>query len=149
MTTAIIADAGTSPATLALAFASAELGAARPDTYLRCVGLDPARREYPWCAAFVSWAIREAGLRSGPLRFRGSASVSNLLRRNSALLIDISACQPGDVLLHISPEGNHCGFFTRERGYQYSVQSLEGNVRGRIKTATMPLGYWTHALRVI
>lgn len=96
----------------------------RVDVYLRAAGLDPDRGRYPWCSAFVTWALREAMLRmGGPHRWRGSASVSLLLARNQGLVQVLPA--EGDVFIHLDPAGNHCGFVTGCRAG--SVTTLEGN----------------------
>jgi hypothetical protein len=124
---------------------------ARVDVYLRSVGLDPARGRYPWCAAFVCWAIREAMLRAGgPHRWRGSASVSTLLARNRALVAVLPA--QGDVFIHLGEHGNHCGFVTGTRAG--SVTTLEGNTDiygsrtgGQVMQKFRPPGYTAAFLR--
>jgi hypothetical protein len=128
----------------------------RIDIYLHACGLDPERGRYPWCAAAVTWAVREAGLRlHGMLKFRGSASVSSMLARNAALAVAVDSCGEGDVLIHIGPLGNHTGFFVRNGIGPGRISSLEGNTDeaggrtgGRLMSKTRPASYWTHALRV-
>lgn len=134
----------------------------RVDVYLRACGLDPARGRYPWCAAAVTWAIREAGLRLSMLKFRGSASVSNVLARNKALEILVADVRPGDVLIHVGPKGNHCGLFvnwgtsvvgvseknTHIRSHEGNTDEAGGRTGGRLMTKLRPRAYWTHALRV-
>ncbi len=127
----------------------------RVDAYLRCCGLDPGAGHYPWCAAAVSWAIREAGLRLAMLKFRGSASVEHMLEMNRALEVPMSERRNGDVLVHIHAEGNHTGFYVRESGKPGLVISHEGNTDesggrtgGRLMSKTRDLGYWTNCLRV-
>lgn len=150
------------PGELALRIALGEVGARedppgsnrgpRVDVYLRAAKLDPARGRYPWCAAFVSWAIREAQVRAGgPWRWRGSASVALLLARNRALVTVLP--QAGDVFIHIGPGGNHCGFVTGTRAG--SVTTLEGNTDihgsrtgGKVMQKFRPAGYASAFLRV-
>lgn len=98
----------------------------RVDVYLYSVGLDPAQDSYPWCAAFVSWAIREAMLKlGGPYRWRGSASVANLLKKNRDLAAIIP--QPGDVFIHLGDDNhNHTGFVTAV-GADGALATFEGN----------------------
>lgn len=123
----------------------------RVDVYLRAAGLDPTRGRYPWCSAFVTWALREAMLSmGGPYRWRGSASCSLLLARNRALVQVLPA--PGDVFIHLGPKGNHCGFVTGTRAG--SVTTLEGNTDihgsrtgGRVMHKFRPPGYVAAFLR--
>lgn len=98
----------------------------RVDAYLRSVGLDPERDSYPWCAAFVCWAIREAMLRAGgPHRWVSSAKVSSLLEHNQVLAVVLP--QVGDVFIHLGDDGHgHCGFVTGVSPMG-GIISLEGN----------------------
>lgn len=127
----------------------------RIDVYLRACGLDPEADKYPWCAAAVSWAIREAGLRLSMLKFRGSARVSDLLEFNARLVIPVGEAEPGDVLIHIGPHGNHCGLFVKFAAVARGVLSHEGNTDeaggrtgGRLMAKRRDESYWTHAIRV-
>lgn len=98
----------------------------RVDVYVKAAGLDP-QGGYPWCACFVSWAIREAMLRmGGPYRWRGSASVANLLKRNRFAAVPLP--RPGDVFIHLGDgnSGNHCGFVTAVSAGG-ALATLEGN----------------------
>lgn len=129
--------------------------APRVDAYLRCCGLDPEAGKYAWCAACVTWAIREAGLRLSMLKFRGSASVEHMLELNRALEVPLAARRNGDVLIHLSEHGNHCGFFVRDSNKDGFLISHEGNTDeaggrtgGRLMSKTRPIDYWTHCLRV-
>lgn len=100
----------------------------RVDMYLRAAGLDPDAGSYPWCAAFVTWAVREAMLKlGGPYRWRGSPLVANLLKRNRFAAVVLP--RPGDVFIHLGDDGehgNHTGFVTGvlEGG---ALTTLEGN----------------------
>lgn len=124
----------------------------RVDVYLRAAGLDPAQDSYPWCAAFVSWAIREAALRSGgPYRWRGSASVANLLKRNRSLAVVLP--KPGDVFLHLGEHGNHTGFVTGVTA-DGALTTFEGNTDragsrtgGQVMHQNRPHGYADAFLR--
>lgn len=151
------------PGELALSVLQAE-GDVREDTpegrerigvYLRCCKLDPAKRLYPWCAACVTWAIREAGLRLSMLKFRGSSSVSTMLARNAKLVIPVSEARTGDVLIRIGRSGNHCGLFVKRATVKPGILSHEGNTDkkgsrtgGRLMAKRRAESYWTHAIRV-
>jgi hypothetical protein len=125
----------------------------RVDVYLRSVGLDPEHDSYPWCAAFVSWAVREATLRAGgPHRWRGSGGVSNLLEYNRALAVVLP--QVGDVFIHLNDDGHgHCGFVTGVSPMG-GLATLEGNTDragsrtgGSVMHQNRPGGYTAAFLR--
>jgi hypothetical protein len=98
----------------------------RVDVYLRSVNLDPEKESYPWCAAFASWAVREAMLRAGgPFRWRGAGRVIDLLEHNRALAVVMP--QTGDVFIHLNEDGHgHCGFVTGVSPLG-GILTLEGN----------------------
>jgi hypothetical protein len=147
---------------LALTIAMGEVGAQedpgrpnrgpRVDQYLRATGLDPNRGSFPWCAAGVSWVMRETCMRWGPLRFRGSASVSTLYARNRQLEVAVREGQPGDVFIHLGAKGNHCGFVSLVRGDGFSTVEFNSNRKGS-RTGGMvlhhnrPRSYVTHLIR--
>jgi hypothetical protein len=80
------------------------------DEYLRCVGLDASRGNYPWCAAFVTWCIAEAVKAvGGPPRFRGSASALLLRVLNKPLILPGPAANCVFVMDHGQGKG-HTGF---------------------------------------
>lgn len=125
----------------------------RVDVYLRAAGLDPEAGSYAWCAAFVTWAVREAILRAGgPFRWRGSPLVANLLKRNRPLAVVIP--QPGDVFIHLGDDGhNHTGFVAIPNA-DGSFASFEGNTDragsrtgGRVMHQNRPHGYADAFLR--
>lgn len=126
----------------------------RVDRYLVAAGLDPERDSYPWCAAFVTWVMLEVALRLGPMQFRGSASVEKLHLLNPELQLPPGADPwPGDVFLHFSPHGNHCGFVTR-LNHDGSIATFEGNTDragsrtgGQVMHQNRPPGYATAFLR--
>jgi hypothetical protein len=65
------------------------------EQYLASVHLPPGN---PWCAAFVSWCVREAVKEvGGPPEFVASGGALGLLRINPGLAVD----QPGDEACYI------------------------------------------------
>jgi hypothetical protein len=125
---------------------------AGPDVekYLRAVGLPPGK---PWCAAFVSWAVREAMLTAGgPHRWRGSGLVTALLELNQALAVVLP--QAGDVFIHLGDDGHgHCGFVTGVSPMG-GLATLEGNTDragsrtgGSVMHQNRPGGYASAFLR--
>lgn len=115
----VIYGPSTTPGQIAVSYALMEVGVKedppgsnrgpRVDVYLRAAGLDPAEGSYPWCASFVTWAVREACLRVDLLNFRGSPQVHHLAEQNEALWLPepIDAC----VFCHFDDENKgHAGF---------------------------------------
>jgi len=123
------------------------------DDYLRSAGLDPEGGSYPWCAAFVTFIVREVEKRLGKLQFAGSASVASLLKRNRSL--EIHAPCEGCVFIHLRDDGKgHCGFVTRVNG-DWSMATIEGNTDssgsrtgGQVMHQHRASGYATTFLRV-
>lgn len=154
---AIIYGPDVSLGELAMTIAMAELGVKedppdsnrgdRVDLYLRAARLDPTKGSYPWCAAFVTWAVGEAVLRlAGRPRFAGSASVLRLLEKNWDLVIPEP--ERAAVFIHLAANGQgHTGFVTRSNR-DGSIGTLEGNTNylgsrtgGMVMSRKRPPGY--------
>jgi hypothetical protein len=96
------------------------------DEFLRSVGLDPERKAYPWCAAFVSWCVEQAGheIFLIPI-FRRSASCQRLVELNEHL--HMPSPQAGCVFVHLNPDHTgHTGFVTSVRA-DGSFDDISGN----------------------
>lgn len=126
----------------------------RVDEYIRAAGLDPDRGSYPWCACFVSWAVRAASAGwAQPVAFRPSASCARMVKLNRSLLIDEP--EVGCVFVHLRPDGKgHTGFVVQllDDG---RLHTLEGNTDsagsrtgGEVRHQVRERAYVTHYLRV-
>ncbi len=81
-----------------------------------------------------------------------------MLARNASMVVPVADALNGDVLLHISPKGNHCGFFVKVAptlrlgpyivSHEGNTDDAGGRTGGRLMQKTRPTSYWTHALRV-
>lgn len=81
------------------------------DAYLRSVGLDPTAGHFPWCAAYVSWCVREAMLSfEGPAQFRFSASALGIAERNPHLVMKAPDETPCIFVVDHGAGKGHCGF---------------------------------------
>ncbi len=97
------------------------------DAYLRPTGLSGV----PWCAAFVSWVLREAGLEG-----RYTASAASLLR---SLRTVVSPAMPGDVFGWVNPDGTgHVGFVIGVGDALDVVATCEGNSTNRVRVCWRP-----------
>ncbi len=97
------------------------------DAYLRPTGLSGV----PWCAAFVSWVLREAGLEC-----KYTASAAQLLR---SLRPVVSPAQPGDVFGWVNPDGTgHCGLVVGVGDALDVVATCEGNSANRVRVCWRP-----------
>lgn len=81
----------------------------------------------------------------GPYRWRGSASVANLLKRNRALAVVLP--RAGDVFIHLGEHGNHTGFVTAVLP-DGALATFEGNTDragsrtgGQVMHQNRPHGY--------
>lgn len=113
----------------ALQFASAQVGQrevgknAGPfvTKLLAAVGLGPG---FPWCAAFVSWCLRNAGSTAGPSS--GRAAVRNWARWASKTGRSSATPTRGSLFYWLNDNGTgHIGFVTKVEGAQF--HSIEGN----------------------
>jgi hypothetical protein len=97
------------------------------DGFLLAVGLDPNAGHYSWCAAFVSWCMREAVLRvGGPPQFRASARAMGLVEFNHPLLMRAPADEPCIFVIDHGSGHGHCGFVTALLP-QGRMATIEGN----------------------
>lgn len=98
------------------------------DAYLRPTGLSAV----PWCAAFVSWVLREAGLD----RPQYHASAAQLLR---SLRPVVSPALPGDVFGWANADGTgHCGLVVGVGDALDVVATVEGNSTNRVRVCWRP-----------
>lgn len=101
------------------------------DNYLRAAGVGLGQ---PWCAAFVSWVLREAGALEG---LRYTASAAQMLRQLRPCVG--SQPLPGDVFGWINPDGTgHVGFVIGSAPTAYGAQlgdivTCEGNSRNGVR----------------
>lgn len=95
------------------------------DRYLNAVGLDAVRQSYPWCAAFVSYCIKQADVDlPQPKKFRGSARCLRLVELNQDLQLERP--EPGCIFIHLKPDTNgHTGFVTAVT--EDGIETIEGN----------------------
>lgn len=87
----------------------------------------------PWCAAFVSWVLREAGLEvSGGYH----VSAAKLLR---SLWPQVGEVLPGDVFGWVNPDGTgHCGFVLGVAPRIGTLATVEGNSEHRVRVCWRP-----------
>jgi hypothetical protein len=100
------------------------------DGYLRPTGLSAV----PWCAAFVSWVLREAGALEG---LKYTASAAQCLRQ---LRPAVHGPLPGDVFGWVNPDGTgHVGFVIGDDGTPAgAVITCEGNSRHGVRVNCRP-----------
>lgn len=101
--------------------------------YHQCTSLKATSDEIPWCAAFVNWCLRVAGVVG-----TNSARARSFLTWGVPVLI--TEAQRGDIVVlargkNIS-EG-HVGFYTGRK--DNNVLLLGGNQSNRVSIATFPL----------
>ncbi len=105
------------------------------DGYLRAVGLDPERGQYPWCAAFVYWCFARASEVSGTPNpcVRTAGCLDHWVRSPAAARVSAEAAlddpalvAPGSVFIVDHGHGKgHTGLVARvEAGV---LVTLEGN----------------------
>jgi uncharacterized protein (TIGR02594 family) len=98
------------------------------DAYLRPSGLSAV----PWCAAFVSWCLREAGLDVPKYH----VSAASLLR---SLRPAVSPALPGDVFGWVNPDGTgHVGFVVGVGDALDVVATCEGNSMHSVRNCWRP-----------
>ena len=92
----------------------------RVEEYLAAVGLGPGN---PWCAAYVAWVMRQAGVRGWPMT-GDTWALEDWAREHGCLH---STAQQGDVFLVLGTDGRpvHTGFVAAVQ--QDYVSTLEGN----------------------
>lgn len=100
------------------------------DAYLRPSGLSAV----PWCAAFVSWVLREAGIDA-----LGQYHVSAAQLLRSLRPVVSGDKQPGDVFGWVNPDGTgHVGFVIGLGDALDVVATVEGNSENRVRVCTRP-----------
>lgn len=121
------------------------------DEWLRRVGLDPLRHEYPWCAAFLWCVVDDAASRLRiPNPLPRGAKVMSMWRRSPSRLVSLMP-RPGSAFFHATrpndPESSgHCGFVTGVTGT--GIDTIEGNTNAegsregdRVARQTRPFAY--------
>lgn len=155
----------TTPGQIAVSYALMEVGVKedppgsnrgpRVDVYIRAAGLDPDEGSYPWCACFVTWAVREAHLRANLMRFRGAARVVDMVQLNSGLWIPepVDAC----VFCHVNDnDTGHAGFVLQScKAHPDCFLTVEGNTDaaggrtgGQVMQHHRPRSYFTKLIEV-
>lgn len=101
------------------------------DAYLKPAGVGVGQ---PWCAAFVSWVLRESGC-LGELRY--TASAATMLHQ---LRPCVGVPLPGDVFGWINPDGTgHVGFVIGSDGTPAGgIVTCEGNSRHGVRVNIRP-----------
>jgi uncharacterized protein (TIGR02594 family) len=83
--------------------------------------------EVPWCAAFVNWCLRQAGING-----TGSAAAVSYLKWG----IETDRL-PGAVIVLRTPAGHHVGFYAGEDPTH--IRLIGGNQSDQVKLSTYPL----------
>jgi uncharacterized protein (TIGR02594 family) len=101
--------------------------------YHACTSLKATADEVPWCASFVNWCLRVAGIIG-----------TNSARARSFLTwgvpVPITEAQRGDIVVLSrgkNPSEGHVGFYTGRK--DNNVLLLGGNQSNRVSIATFPL----------
>lgn len=96
----------------------------RVEEYLHSVGLGPGD---PWCAAFVAWCLREAGVKLGTdgwPRTGYCPTIETWAKSNKCLS---RTPRRGDVFLLLDSEGPYHTGFVSEVNSDGTVDTIEGN----------------------
>lgn len=104
------------------------------DGYLKPAGIGLGQ---PWCAAFISWVLREAGCLEG---LKYTAGASTALRQ---LRPAVSGPLPGDVFGWVNADGTgHVGFVIGDAppasSGQGAIITCEGNSRHGVRVNRRP-----------
>ena len=95
--------------------------------------------ETPWCASFVNWCIKQAGLQG-----TNSAAAASWVEWGES-----TNAKPGAVTViynsaaahsSLSSSGNHVGFLVQETPSHYRL--LGGNQSNQVKISTFPKASW-------
>ena len=102
-------------------------------TYFEATSLKATTDEVPWCAAFVNWCLREAGLEG-----THSAQARSFLRWG--LTIPIEKIEPGDIVVFSrgnTAEQGHVAFFLEwDNERRHTMRIIGGNQSDRVSVAT-------------
>ena len=118
---------------------------ARIVEYLRSTTLDSAMAgsdETPWCAAFVNWVLKQAGIAT--LNSASAAAWANwgiglTQPRYGAVTVIHSA--PKKSISGMTHSGNHVGFLVSETATHYEL--LGGNQSDSVKISQFNKGHWS------
>ena len=101
--------------------------------YFVATSLKATTDEVPWCAAFVNWCLREAGLEG-----TGSAQARSFLRWG--LTIPLEKIEPGDIVVFSrgnTSEQGHVAFFLEWSSERKNCMNIiGGNQSNRVSVAT-------------
>ncbi len=132
-----------------LVIAAAEIGQreivgvrhnARIIEYHRTTGLRATTDEVPWCASFVNWCVREAGLRGSNSALASSWlswGVASSAPRAGAVTVIYNAGAANSAL---SRTGNHVGFLLRQTDEHFVL--LGGNQSNRVRVSSFARAQW-------
>ena len=107
--------------------------------YHQCTSLKATADEVPWCASFVNWCLRVAGIRD-----HNGHCGTNSARARSFLTwgvpVSLTEAQRGDIV--VLARGNnvsegHVGFYTGRK--DNNVLLLGGNQSNRVSISSFPL----------
>jgi uncharacterized protein (TIGR02594 family) len=92
--------------------------------YHQTVSMKARDDETPWCASFVEWCLREAGL-------RGTGSAAARSYEDWGVFLDKPVL--GAIVTFTRPGGGHVGFYMGQRDGQWLI--LGGNQSNRVSIA--------------
>jgi hypothetical protein len=99
----------------------------RVDVYLAPTGLGGV----PWCAAFVSWVLRQAAL--------PGATYTASARKTLEVWPEVGSPIPGDLFGWVNPDGTgHVGFVIGYAAGSEDVATLEGNSNNCVRVCQRP-----------
>lgn len=87
---------------------------------------------YPWCAAFVSSVLQDAGVKAGPKIGRAAVRNWEKWAHTNGRLIKLDQVKPGDLFFWINPNGTgHIGIVEAVKWSQAThttmIYTIEGN----------------------
>ena len=101
--------------------------------YFEATSLKATTDEVPWCAAFVNWCLREAGLEG-----TGSAQARSFLRWG--FTIPLEKIEPGDIVVfsrgNMSEQGHVAFFLEWSSERKNCMNIIGGNQSNRVSVAT-------------
>jgi uncharacterized protein (TIGR02594 family) len=111
--------------------------------YHQATSLKASSDEIPWCASFVNWCLREAGLNG-----TNSASARSFLAWGKDILLE--EAEQGDIVIFSrgsNPAFGHVGFYAGRT--QTTINVLGGNQSNRVSLAAYPISKLLSVRRAI